>query len=238
MQRLLNVLILGGCLVCAGYSANAQDLGVFADINGGAAFVSGSPDTTKGGGTFTGTVSNVKFDNAFVVGGRVGYRFSDPLAVFVSYDYIGSDVSWKTSFPGYSPTYFRGDANSNLVLANVSYGYNVTDMTRVTASAGAGVAINKLSGVDEYFSQGSATPGTHIDDGTNTSFAGRAGLELQHSLSQSVSLNLGAQISYLGKYKSGDTRTFVSDGTSQPIGQYELNSTWATTITAGIRVKF
>jgi hypothetical protein len=237
MRQILTVLTATGLISCAAYSANAQDLGMFADINGGAAFLSGSSRTTTGGGTFNGTVSDVKFDNAFVVGGRIGYRFSDPLAMFISYDHIGSDVSWKTSFPS-STSYFRGDAESNLVLANVSYGYNFTDMTRVAASAGAGVAINKLSGVDEYLSPTSTNPYARIENGTNTSFAGRAGLELQHSVSHALSLNLGAQVSYIGDYQAGGSRTVYSAGTASPIGKYKLDSTWATTITAGIRLKF
>ncbi|MGF0537907.1 outer membrane beta-barrel protein [Agrobacterium sp. ES01] len=234
MKQFLPVIALGCGLSLLGEAANAEDLGWFTDINAGAAFISGDSDTTTGGRDGDGIVSKVKFDDEFVVGGRIGYRFSDPLAVFISYDYLGSNVSWAGTFPG-GPAYFDGRAISNIVLANVSYGYNITENTRLNATAGAGVAINQLNDIDEASFKG-ATPYANLDDGTHTSFAGRAGLELQHNVTESLSLNLGANISYLGSYESGNGRD--RSGLYEPINAYELSPIWAATITAGIRLKF
>ena len=54
-------------------SAETPEQGWFADLGAGASFRSATSDTTNGGATRTGTVSDVEFDTALTLGGRVGY---------------------------------------------------------------------------------------------------------------------------------------------------------------------
>src|SRR5690606_10903035 len=108
--------------------------------------------TTNGGASFAGggVVENVKFDGAAGIGGKIGYTFSSPLSVYISYHYIKGDVSWDADFPQIdAASGFNGNAISHEIIGHLAYDFDISDATVFTTSAGLGLSFNELSGVVE-----------------------------------------------------------------------------------------
>ena len=183
-EKRFSLLSITGALAVLGASvpgasaddgpASTDEGGWFVEVGAGAAFRFGDSSTKSGGGNMVGVVSDVEFDPAVTVGGGVGYQFSAPLGVFLSYDYIGGDVSWLTTFAPTNITAFNGSAHSHIILANVRYSKEVFESTRISALLGAGGSINQLQDVAESCVI-PCPPGQFIadvEDGDQASFAG------------------------------------------------------------------
>ncbi|WP_150522868.1 outer membrane beta-barrel protein [Roseibium sediminis] len=231
LAALITAAVAGGTA-----AAEPAEQGWFADIGAGASFRSATSDTKNGGASFTGTVSDVKFDTALTVGGRVGYQFSSALGVFMSYDYVGGDVRWFAAFPRASQrARFDGEAQSHVILANVSYSMDVSSSTSVSAIAGLGLSINRLSDIDESPETTRVAYAT-VDSHTQTGFAARGGVEVSHALTEAFELKLGANLDYYGKFRTGDSRQFGT--TTQAIGAYELGNAWGGSLMARATYRF
>lgn len=229
-------LSMVACASVAPAMADSGQTGWFADFGAGASFRSATSDTKDGGASFSGTVSDVKFDTALTVGGRVGYQFSSALGVFMSYDYVGGDVRWFAAFPRASQrTRFDGDARSHVILANVSYSMDVSTATSISAIAGLGLSVNRLSDIDES-PETTRIAYASVEDHTQTGFAARGGVEVSHALSEAFELKLGANLDYYGKFSTGNSRSFGT--TTQSIGAYELGNAWGGSLMARATYRF
>jgi|HigsolmetaAR201D_1030396.scaffolds.fasta_scaffold19256_2 hypothetical protein len=237
-------IFLGAALSCT-TPVFAQEAGFFAGIDGGAAFRSGSSGTTNGGAAYAGgaTLTDVKFDDTYLVGGHVGYRFNPRLAAFVSYEHIAGDVSWTADFanPTSSSTFLSGEAVSDVIMANVAYRYALADATALNFGAGVGISINKLKGVTEFV-RGSSY--AEVAGDTKTGLAARAMIGVEHQLSNAVSFGANIALAYFDGFTTGDERFIpaaaIIPGLSptEAIGPYEIDDVWGGTVSAFIKVQF
>lgn len=217
--------------------AFAGDSGVIAgiDVSGGTAH--GSSDTTNGGGFGGGgVVANVKFGHIVDLGGYVGYRFGTAWSAFLSYQHIRGDIQWDANFPpGLGSTHFSGTAESNVLMANLSYAYPLSDATDFDVSGGLGVSFNKLADVVEtVHGTGEFVSDVHSD--TRASQSARIAAGIRHKLSPNMVFGLEASLAYAGKFRTGDTR-FGNLGVTS-INPYEIDSVWRTSLTASLTYTF
>lgn len=156
--------------------------------------------------------------------------------MFLSYDYVGGDARWFASFTGISNrSRFDAQAQSHVVLANLSYTMEMTSATSLSAVAGLGLAVNRLSDIEES-SEVTGIKFADVASKTNTGFAARGGVEVNHALSEAFAVKLGASLDYYGSFKTGDTRTIGT--TKQSIGAYELDNAWRATLMARATYRF
>lgn len=217
-------------------AAGENETGLFADFGAGASFRSATSDTRNGGAFNNGRVEDIDFDTALAVGGRIGYQFSSALGVFLSYDYVGGDARWFASYTGFADrSRFDAQAQSHVVLANLSYTMDMTSATSLSAVAGLGLAVNRLSDIEES-SEATGIKFAEVASKTNTGFAAHGGVEVNHALSEAFAVKLGASLDYYGSFKTGDTRTVGT--TKQSIGAYELDNAWGATLMARATYRF
>lgn len=231
-------LILAGAVLLFPGSAMAEGGVFFAgfDVSGG--WASGSSHTTNGGADFAGggVVGNVDFGHTLGIGGHIGYRFGSSLSASISYQHIRGDVSWDATFPLFDVTSgFDGNATSHLILGNLAYDWALSDTTAIRASAGAGLALNSLSGVIET-DVGTGLFLADVADHTRTSPAGQIGLGLHHRITPDVTLGLNAAVSYTGGFATGDTRSGNLGIT--PITPYRISDVWRTSLGASMELAF
>lgn len=243
MRRKLNYLLASATalLLFTGIAfvpavVRADDRGFFAGADAGAVFRFGSSHTTHGGASFGGgaTVHNVDFDTAYQLGGHAGYRFSSNLAVFVSYNYIGGDVSWQASFAGDSPDgHFDGNAISHVAMANITYTPWTSDATALNITLGVGASVNQLQSVKESY----PAQEFHLSDGTKVSPAARVEIGIRHQLASWLELGANAAVTYYGGFQTGNERTGVIPGKT-PIGRYGIDPAWGVSVAGAIRMTF
>lgn len=217
--------------------ATAGETGFFAGLNGGAAFRSGSSGTTDGGAPWAGggTVSDVRFQTAFLVGAHAGYRFSPNLSAFVSYENISGGVAWQARFPTTTiVSRFNALATSQVVLANATFSHGLSDATKIDLTGGLGLATNNLTSIRE------TAPGfeAFVEEGNQTSLAARAGIGLEHRIGRSVTFGANAALTYQGGFTTGGTRSAPAFNVTEAIRPYRLDDTWGVTVGAFTRVSF
>lgn len=221
-------------------TAQAQDIasatGLFIDVNVGAAFRSGTSNTTTGGRFHNGTVKDVHFSEAYAVGGQIGYRLSEELAAFVSVNHISGGLNWAAWYSGIGDSRFRSRASSTLILANAAYSYSLSEATALTATAGLGLSINDLSDIFES----STALGEFAKVGSNTQYdaAARLGLSLSHEIAPSLTLGLDGALTYTGGFSTGHSRSRIDVKATEAIGPYAVQNVWAATVTASLKARF
>lgn len=226
-------------LIALAAPASAQDWsegGFFVGVDTGIAFRSGTTRTTDGGAGGAGIGSGVRFSEAFAIGGQLGYRLSPEWSAYLSYDHVSGDVSWRADFPDGSASEFNGKAASNIFLGNVAYSHAFAEATRLTLGLGAGVAVNSLNKVAEI--EPGVGPYAWVDAHTAVSPSARISIGVEHQLSSQVSIGLGASISYIGNFATGNVRDFGGPGGREAINPYTISDVWGAAVTASLKASF
>ncbi len=217
----------------------AQEPGFFAGLDTSVGIAQGSSGTSDGGAPFAGgsVISDVKFDHTTGIGGHFGYALDSSWSLFLSYQYVRSDIQWDASFPNYygAASHFSGKAVSNTVLANVGYDVALTDAFSFRATAGLGVAFNSLSDVTET-DQPTSLFLSDVADHTESSPAAQLGVGLRYALARNTVIGLDAAVAYVGDFRTGDERT-GSLGVTE-INPYKIDDVWRESLGASIEVSF
>lgn len=216
--------------------AFADDRGVIAGVEVSAGTVHGSSDTRNGGGFGGGgVVTNVDVGHATGIGAHVGYRFGTHWSAFLGYTRSRGDIRWDAEFPSSLATHFSGTAESDVLMANVSYAHPLSDATGFDISAGLGVSRNTLADVVETV-RGTHDFASNVHEDRRTNPAARIAAGIRHALSPNTTLGLEASLAYVGKFRTGTTRS-GNLGVTQ-INPYEIDGVWHASLTASLRYAF
>ncbi len=218
--------------------ALAQERGFFAGLDLAAGTASGSSNTRDGGAAFAGggVVRKVKFGGTTGIGGHLGYRFGPEWSVLVSYQHVRGDIDWDADFPLFGvASGFSGKATSQLLMGHVAYDWALSASTAIRATAGLGLASNTLSNVVET-DKGSGLFLSDVAKHTETEPAAMLGIGVQHRLRPKVLLSVDATVSYVGGFRTGDTRSGNLGVT--PITPYKIDDVWRAGIGAAVRWEF
>lgn len=234
-RMLLPAVVIAAFIPVSGF---AQEPGFFAGVDASAGMAQGSSNTTDGGAAFAGggVVDHVEFGNTAGIGGHIGYAFDPSWSLFLSYQYARGDIRWNASFPAYGvASRFSGDAASNTVLANVGYEVRLTPAASLRATAGLGVAFNSLSGLVETDAATSSFL-SDVADHTQANPAAQLGVGFRYAISRNTVVSLDAAVTYVGGFRTGDTRTGNLGVTD--ITPYEINDVWRTNLAASVGIRF
>lgn len=215
----------------------AAERGFFAGIDAFGGGMHGSSSTRDGGAPIAGggVVEDVKFRSATGIGGHAGYRFN-AWSMFAGYQHFRGKVSWDADFPLYGvASSFAGRATSNVITANVAREFPLSGALAVTASAGAGIASNTLSGVVEK----DVASGLFLSDvggRSKTSPVARMDLGLQYRPTPKTRLGLGASFVYGGDFRTADWRSGNLGVTE--IRPYRIDGVWRAGLLATVQRDF
>jgi hypothetical protein len=215
-----------------------QDGHFFAGVDVSGGMATGSSGTKNGGDSFGkgGTVNNLKFKETFGIGAHAGYQFTPALSAFLSYHHTSGDIHFDADFPNrYISTSIKGKAETDALLANVAYAWDLTDDTTIHASAGAGVAFNQLKGLVEHLKINGNFTST-LTDQTKAHPMAQLGIGVTHQLSKDLSASVAMSTAYVGNYETGNTRQYISK--TRKITPYKINDVWRTQFTASVNYQF
>jgi hypothetical protein len=151
-------------------------------------------------------------NSAGVIGAQLGYRLNSHLETFLSYQYIAEHSYTLNEFqPGGVPSYMAettGKLQSQVILANLNYLFQTDRSTVVPfVGVGVGVAINQFGGGQQQVTDiSNRTFTAEVAGNTQNQFAAEGRVGLRVPLSEMLQANLFYAATYVGQYKSGDTR--------------------------------
>lgn len=219
-------------------SAQAGERNLFAGLDLSIGTASGSSDTTDGGAPFAGggVVSDVNFGTTTGIGGHVGYKLDSATSLSVGYRHVRGDIDWRADFPLYGvASDFEGSAVSDTIMAKLAYERLLSSAVAVRAAAGAGISINRLSGLVET----DEATGVFLSDvagHSRTSPAAEVGAGLRYRILPNAVLGLDASFAYTGGFATGDTRSGNLGITD--INPYRIDDVWRTNFGASISLAF
>lgn len=220
--------------------AHSKD-GYYVGINIGKNWTdNGTSGSSVAGAAFNGFLSDIDGDQGILLGGSIGYRYSNLLRVDISYSRLKNQVSWQGNYPGKNPTSFSADSASDLFMLNGSlHGKGIWPeyFNRLDPfiSAGVGYAHNSITRALENDS----VTGHWISDpanGTSDGFAFRLGLGLDYELNPNLTLTTSVDANWLGSFETGNFR--VQYTSPQAIGPWMIDDVIAVGASIGLRYSF
>lgn len=167
-------------------------------------------------------------------GANLGFRLNAFRADF-SYTYF-SQASYEWQVPiGF--TSVKAHLTSHLMLFN-GYLHPLTGLTRwfdPYVTGGTGVAINQLTGIQQFRDTGAHL--ADISSFTQQNWAARVGVGFFSYILNSWIFDMGYSAHYIGRVISGDSRT-LNTGVQQIIGAYKFQNNWINTIYFGLKYAF
>lgn len=207
--------------------------------------LSSADKSTGVGAFFNAEAEGPRADSGYHVGASLGYRWSCLLRTDLSYTYLHPNhYNWTTSFSGNLTEPFKANLCSHLLLFNTYVHLNALyclfPWLDPYISGGVGVAINRLDNIREFpaveESQGPFF--ARIQSHTQTHFGARLGIGAMKYFCRCWIVDLGFNANYIGRVRSGSSRTFVSTGASQSIGKYDFKNNWIGTFYLGLKYAF
>lgn len=220
--------------------AHSKD-GYYVGINIGKNWTgNGTSGTSVAGAVDNGFLSDIDGDRGLLLGGSIGYRYSDLLRVDISYSRLKNQVSWQGNFPAWTPNAFSADTTSNLFMLNGSlHGKGIWPeyFNRLDPfiSAGVGYARNSMTHAVET----DPVMGVWISnpaDGTSNGFAFRLGLGLDYELNPNLTLTTSVDANWLGSFETGNFR--VQYASTPAIGPWMIDDVIAVGASIGLRYSF
>lgn len=232
------LFLSAAALVALPAAAHAQDTGLFAGVDVSTGIAGGSSDTTDGGAPFAGggVVEDVDFGQTLGIGGHIGYKFNRSTSISLNYQHVRGDISWRADFPLYGvASDFEGKAVSDTIMANLAYEHPLSDTLAIRASAGGGVAFNRMSNVVET----DVASGQFLSDvasRSRTKPVGQLGAGFRYKVMPNAALGLDAIFAWSGGYETGNTRSGNLGITD--INPYRINDVWRASLGASFRYGF
>jgi opacity protein-like surface antigen len=220
--------------------AHSKD-GYYVGINVGGNWTgNGTSGSSVAGAADNGFLSDIDGDRGLLLGGSIGYRYSDLLRVDISYSRLKNQLSWQGNYPVGDPTLFSADTTSDLFMLNGSlHGKGIwpESFNRLDPfiSAGVGYARNSITHAVET---DSVTGGwvSNPTDGTSNGIAFRLGLGLDYELNPNLTLTTSVDANWLGSFETGNFR--VQGPTTPAIGPWMIDDVIAVGASIGLRYSF
>lgn len=217
----------------------------YVGIEGGWSTGLGHANKSRGvGDNFTGIAEGPRATSGYNVGASLGYRWNCLLRTDLSYTYLHpKHYNWNTFFSvaGNNVTEpFKAHLHSHLVLLNTYMHLNALyclfPWMDPYISGGVGVAVNRLDDIREFPGELEGGPFfARIQSHTHTHFGARLGAGVMKYFCSCWIVDLGFNANYIGKVRSGNSRTFVSGAPRQPIGKYDFKNNWIGTFYLGLK---
>lgn len=233
-----------GALVFVGFQASPRlasaEEGFYVGLNGGEnAFHGGSGGSNVAGGLRNGSLHDIDGDQGSLLGGVVGYRFSDLWRADISYTRLNNELDWTGSFPGNADTAFTSNASADVVMLNgylhaKGFDENTFDTFDPFIGAGIGFTSNRLNDVVETRSSDGSFI-ADVDDGKKVRPAFRLGVGLDANIAPALTLTSSLDAYWLGGFETGDSRRFGASGSPQPIGKWKTDDVVSVGFSLGLR---
>ncbi|WP_417550232.1 outer membrane protein [Methylophaga sp.] len=221
------------------FNVTAADSGVYIEAFTGHSDSLGNPDrdTRTAGASNNGLIEDIELDDDTVAGIKLGYRFNTNWRIDLSYFNSERDNDWRTEFPGGASSYFNSSMKSEVYMLSVYYQTRVNNWLLPYVSAGIGNSKNKLTNIEEKFTENGAV-GAYVNSNSENSLAYKLGVGADIQLSNNVYLNVDYSAYYLGDMSSDNSRNFVSPSSNQSIGAYKFDNVWVDVYSLGLRYQF
>lgn len=243
-SRVFVLHLFSGALILAGLAATprsaAAEEGFYAGLNGGKNwFRGGDGGSDTAGGNHNGSLFEIDGDDGSLLGGVVGYKFSDLWRADISYTRLNNKLDWKGAFPGGADSAFTSDSRSDVVMLNgylhaKGYAEDIFDTFDPFIGAGIGFTNNQLDDVVEA----DATSGaliSNVNDGDKIQPAFRLGLGLDVNIAPSLTMTSSLDAYWLGGFETGAGR--YQPG-FQEIGAWQVDDVISVGVSVGLRYAF
>jgi hypothetical protein len=233
-----SVLVLIGLLVNSRF-AFAEE-GFYVGLSGGMNWIrDGKSGSDVAGGNLNGTVYDIEGDNGLLVGGVVGYRFSDLFRADVSYTRLNNELNWKGAFPGGGDSAFASDASSDVFMLNGylhAKGLNKGRFYTFDPFVGAGIGLtsNRLNDIVET-GAGNGAFRADVHDGKTIRPAARLGVGVDTRITPALTLTSSVDAYWLGDFESAESRNIAG---FQRIGAWQIDDVMSLGMTVGFRYSF
>ena len=209
----------------------------YVELSGGYASTTlGSPErgSTKSGRNFNGRTYNHDLDMNEIFGVKLGYQASETLRFDIGYFMTGGDISWDTNFGSSGMANFHGDLAVDLFLASGYYSFQEIRNFTPYVGVSVGFSRNKFSSLEE---SSAGVTYAYPEANTETNLAYKLSVGTDYRITDNFTLNLDLSLVNIGDFSTGNKRTYAN-GIIQPIGAYEFDDTWFTSLSLGVRYNF
>jgi hypothetical protein len=195
------------------------------------------------GGNNNGTLVDIDGSDGLLLGGFVGYKFSDMWRADISYTRLNNDLSWRGVFGGVasSASAYTADTTSDVFLLNAYlHGKGLFegafDTVDPFVGVGVGFAKNKMKNVKEASYRTGASIAA-VDSDSETSTVVRLGVGVDVNVSPALTMTSSIDAYWLGDFKTGDSRDRTTAG-QQDIGAWRVDDVVTYTASVGVRYSF
>jgi len=220
-------------------STHAAD-GFYVGVNAGKNWASGGNGSTDvAGGLLNASLYDINAKSGGLVGGAIGYKFSDLWRTDVSYTRLKNILNWKGDFKGLAtPTHFTSDTTSHVLLLNGylhAKGLNEDTFNTFDPFIGAGIGFvrNRVTNVVETSNTGAFV--SYPADGRELHPAIRVGVGVDTQITPALTFTPALDAYWLGEFQTGDTRVGASP---TRIGAWTADGIYSVGVSLGLRYTF